>query len=225
MVAISRSHTLEPRDAFWFLLIRGPHRMSLVGAARTQDTFKLQAGHHIGMSAVGKRVTIEGVVGSKSGRQDHCPHPDLVNLCLLLKVHCPGRAVFLARLASPPLLKIDTVLGVNHILEGNGLGVRKIGGLSLAQAGIVEIDDTPGTFFCTGATRNTQVLVNVTGRLKDRHLEVSRLPGYTLHFSKGQQLDVGVPADLDQFGRNDSHSALVGGKGLVKLSHDSTDSR
>ena len=29
-----------------------------------------------------------------------------------------------------------------------------------------------------------------------------------------------MPADLDQFGRDDSHGTVVGGKGLVKLSHD-----
>jgi len=32
-----------------------------------------------------------------------------------------------------------------------------------------------------------------------------------------------MPADLDQFGRDDSHGAVVGGKGLVQLSHDTPD--
>jgi hypothetical protein len=37
------------------------------------------------------------------------------------------------------------------------------------------------------------------------------------------QLDVHVPADLDQFGRDDSHGAVVGRKGLVQLGHDPAD--
>jgi hypothetical protein len=39
------------------------------------------------------------------------------------------------------------------------------------------------------------------------------------------KLDVGVPADLDQFGRNNSHGTVIGGEGLVQLRHDATDSR
>jgi hypothetical protein len=34
-----------------------------------------------------------------------------------------------------------------------------------------------------------------------------------------------MPADLDQFGREDSHGAVIGGIGLVKLSHMAADGR
>ena len=40
---------------------------------------------------------------------------------------------------------------------------------------------------------------------------------------EGEQLDVDVPADLDQFGRDDSHGAVVGGEGLIELCHDPAD--
>jgi len=33
-------------------------------------------------------------------------------------------------------------------------------------------------------------------------------------------LYVQMPADLDQFGRDDSHGTVIGGKGLVQLRHD-----
>jgi hypothetical protein len=39
------------------------------------------------------------------------------------------------------------------------------------------------------------------------------------------KLDVDVPADLDQLGRNNSHGTVIGGKGLVQLRHDAADSR
>jgi hypothetical protein len=32
-----------------------------------------------------------------------------------------------------------------------------------------------------------------------------------------------MPADLDQFGREDSHGAIIGGEGLVQLGHQTTD--
>jgi len=34
-----------------------------------------------------------------------------------------------------------------------------------------------------------------------------------------------MPADLDQFGRDNSHGAVIGGKGLVQLGHNSSDGR
>jgi hypothetical protein len=177
------------------------------------------------MAAIGKRVPLEGIVGNKPWRQDHGPHADLVNFGFLFKVDRIGWAKFLARPAPPRFEKIDAVPGINHILLRDGLGVRKIGSLSLAQAGIVKISNTFGALFRTGTTGNALVYVNVTGGLNDRRLKVTRLPGQTLHFSQGQELDVGMPADLDQFRRDDSHGALVGGEGLVELGHDPTNGR
>ena len=34
-----------------------------------------------------------------------------------------------------------------------------------------------------------------------------------------------MPADLDQFGRENSHGTVVGGKGFVELSHVTADTR
>ncbi|MCX5892332.1 MAG: hypothetical protein NTW80_05045, partial [Deltaproteobacteria bacterium] len=55
------------------------------------------------------------------------------------------------------------------------------------------------------------------------HGEAAFLAGNLLHFAQGVQLDVDVPADLDQLGRNNSHGAIVGGKGLVDLRHGAAD--
>jgi len=32
-----------------------------------------------------------------------------------------------------------------------------------------------------------------------------------------------MPADLDQFGRDNSHGTVIGGKGLVELGHEPAD--
>jgi len=39
----------------------------------------------------------------------------------------------------------------------------------------------------------------------------------------GEDLYIGMPADLDQFGREYSHAAVIGRKGLVKLGHMTPD--
>jgi hypothetical protein len=55
-------------------------------------------------------------------------------------------------------------------------------------------------------------------------LEVSLLAADAVYVSKCDEVDVGVPADLDQLRRNNSHGTLVGGKRLIQLGHDPTDS-
>jgi hypothetical protein len=78
--------------------------------------------------------------------------------------------------------EIDTILGINRILQGNSLGIGKIGGLSFAQTSIERIQHTLGAFLCAGPAGNAQVHVNVTGGLINRHFKVARLPGQTAHF-------------------------------------------
>jgi hypothetical protein len=111
--------------------------MPLGGTGRTQYSFKLQAGQHIGKTGVRKRIITTWIVRDKPGRYHQGPNPNLVGLGLLLEIHCAGGTKFLAGLALPPFLKIDTMLGINNVLEGNGLGVWDICGFSLAQPGIV----------------------------------------------------------------------------------------
>jgi len=61
--------------------------------------------------------------------------------------------------------------------------------------------------------------------LKDLYREISRLTANLLNFGQGQKLDVEVPADLDQLGRNNSHSTFVRRESLVQLGHHAADRR
>jgi len=55
--------------------------------------------------------------------------------------------------------------------------------------------------------------------LKIPHLTLNRLD-----IRQGDEVDVQMPADLDQFGGNNSHGAVIGGEGLVQLAHYTADS-
>ena len=54
---------------------------------------------------------------------------------------------------------------------------------------------------------------------------MARLPADLSQFGEGVDLDVAVPADLDQLGGDNSHGAVVAGKGLVDLGHGAADGR
>ncbi len=79
--------------------------------------------------------------------------------------------------------------------------------------------------FYTGSTAHAFVFDDVPGLLGQSYLESPLFPFYTVYFSIGQNLYVRLPVDLDQFGREYSHRAVIGGKRLVKLSHMATNGR
>ena len=55
--------------------------------------------------------------------------------------------------------------------------------------------------------------------------EIARFPFQIDEFRIGEQFYVEMPADLDQFGRDDSHGAVIGREGLVQLGHGPADGR
>ena len=90
---------------------------------------------------------------------------------------------------------------------------------------IVWIRDLDRAVLYTGTTTRAVVLDNVSGLFNQGDLEVSRFPFYTVNFSISQDLNIGMPADLDRFGREYSHGAFIGGIGFVKLGHLAADGR
>src|SRR4030065_833310 len=79
--------------------------------------------------------------------------------------------------------------------------------------------------FYTGRTTRAFALYNISGLFNQGDLEVSCFSFYTVNFSVGQDLYIGIPADLDQFGREYSDGAVIGRKGLVKLGHMAANGR
>jgi hypothetical protein len=90
---------------------------------------------------------------------------------------------------------------------------------------VIGIGDHDRAVFYTGGTTRAFLLYNVSGLLDQGYLEVSCLTFYTVNFGIGEDLDIGMPADLDQFGREYSHGAVIGGIGLVKLGHMAANGR
>ena len=90
---------------------------------------------------------------------------------------------------------------------------------------IVWIRNLDGTILYTGRTTRAIVFDNVSGLFVQGDLEVSCFPIDAVDFSIRQDLYVRMPADLDQFGREYSHGAVIGGIGLVQLGHMAANGR
>jgi hypothetical protein len=76
------------------------------------------------------------------------------------------------------------------------------------------------TIFNARAASRAAVFNNAAGAFFDFDFEIAWGSLDRFQISVGDQLDVHVPADLDQFGRDNSHGTVVGGEGLVQLRHD-----
>jgi hypothetical protein len=79
--------------------------------------------------------------------------------------------------------------------------------------------------FYTGRTTRAFVLQNIPGLSNQAYLKVPCFSFYPLNVSIRQDLYIGMPADLDQFGGENSYRAVIGGKGLVELGHVAANGR
>jgi len=112
---------------------------------------------------------------------------------------------------------------VDGVAAGNGLGEVPVDGLSVVEV-FVEVGlDGDGAHIGAVAAARALAEVHVTGGLGEFHREAARLALYGFHRPAGEDLDVGVSADLDQLGGEDAGRAVVGGERLVELGHDPAD--
>jgi hypothetical protein len=106
---------------------------------------------------------------------------------------------------------------------GNGLRVFFVGGLAISQALVVLIRKRNRADLSAVAAGRALGFIDETRPLAKGDLEMARRPFNMPYFGAGNEVDIEMPADLDQFGREDSHGAIVGGKGLVQLTHHPAD--
>jgi len=136
----------------------------------------------------------------------------------LIEIHCVGRAQLFAGPAFA-FVQPDAIVPIDGIFQGNGLGIRHIGGFALDKAHVVGIADLFGTLFGTFAAGNALALIDIAGMIQDLDLEITGLAADGFDFAEGSQLDVEMPADLDQFGGDNSHGTIIGGKSFGQLGH------
>jgi hypothetical protein len=164
-----------------------------------------------------------GIKGLEAGRQDYGGYLDFYLLrCLseidgfILTDPFANTAFF--------LFQVKTAF-IDIGDQGNGLGEVDVDGLILRYFLVKGVRVFDRTVFDAGRTTRTFALDDIPGFPDERCLEISCLPFDTVNFRIGEDLDVGMPADLDQFGGQNSHRAVIGRKGLIQLGHMAPDAR
>ena len=191
---------LQPGNLFRFFFIRRPDQMSAIGTRSRENSFELQAGDNVGVFGVAKRVS--WTAGSKARlpwARTTAPTLRVSSRFLIVKVYGLGGTKFFAGFAFA-LFEINTLVRINHVFQGNCLGVLHIDGFALAQIAVIGIRHFFRAFFSAQAAGNALVHIHVTGMPGHTNLKIPLFPGNFLYLRQGKQLDVNVPADLDQFG-------------------------
>ena len=79
--------------------------------------------------------------------------------------------------------------------------------------------------FNTGAAPGAQIHLDTARTLFDFYLEIAGLAGNAFKICVGDQFNVQMPADLDQYRGDNSHRAVIGRERLVQLGHDPANGR
>ena len=120
-------------------------------------------------------------------------------------------------------MDVDAVVGIDGIFERHGLGIFHISRFSLGQTHIIGVDDLLGAFVRADTACDAFVFYDKPGMFQDLHREMARFPVDRFDFTQCDDLYIQMPADLDQFGRDNSHGTVVCGEGLVQLGHHAAD--
>jgi len=110
--------------------------------------------------------------------------------------------------------KVSFVYGIG---SGYGLSIRLINRFPVYEALIVETGKTDRANFGTISAPRTFVKIDISRPSIQGDLKIAGFAGYFFNLGYGVELYVYMPADLDQFGRDNSHGTVIGGKGLVQL--------
>lgn len=199
LVQVPRAHTLEPGDFFWFLVVRTSGEVAARGARSRQDTLHLDGGNHIGQGSIAVIIKTGGIERLKTGGEDHRADIEDRGGGLLFEINRFRGTEFFTGAAFAVLLKINTGLIINGVFQWHGLGIFHVGGFALGQPRVVGVGYLLGALFSAKAAGDTFLFVNIPGLAGNFDLEISGRPLNFTYFTERFQLDVQMPADLDQF--------------------------
>ena len=114
---------------------------------------------------------------------------------------------------------------VDGVCTGHTLGIEFKCRPALAKAFVEQVGCFNGAGLGTLAAGGALVHIYIPRILAQLDREISHLSRDLFDLRQGHQVDVQMPAALHQFGRDDAHGAVVGGKGFIQLSHDAADGR
>jgi hypothetical protein len=178
--------------------------MALCGPRSGKDSFKIHAGDHVFKLRVLVGLKARRIKSLKTRSKNDGPDVQFKSGFFLFEIDGVVFTKFLtgltfAFLACVDGFKVKAMTSVDGVLKRNGLGKRYIDGLAFAHAEVEGVGDFFGTFSSANAAPNALVFINIARMLDYLYMKVSYIPADAVYFSQSDEVDVGMPADLDQF--------------------------
>jgi hypothetical protein len=222
-VNLSGTDALNPGYFMGMLLVGSTQYLAFVWPGGAHQPFVVHTGDHVLHLSVAIFIPHLRIKCLNAWRQNDCSYFYFYLFRGLAKIN---GFILTNSFANTTFLffKVKTAF-IDISDQGNGLSEIDMDGFILRYFLIKLIGVLDRTIFDTGRTTRAFVLQNISGLFSQGDLKVSCFPLYAVNFSIGQDLYIGMPADLDQFGRQYSDGAVIGGKGLVKLGHMAANGR
>jgi hypothetical protein len=205
------------------LFVGSTQDLTFVWPGGAHQPFIVHTGNHVLKLSVAIFSPHLGIKCLKARRQNDRPYIDfyllrrLIEIDGLILTDAFANTTFL-------LFQVNTAF-IDVSDKGNGLSEVDMDGFILRYFLIKLIRVFDRAVFYASRTTRAFALYNISGLFSQGDLKVSCFPDDTINLSIRQDLYIGMPADLDQFGREYSDGAVIGRKGLVKLGHMAANGR
>jgi hypothetical protein len=159
----------------------------------------LQPGHDIGpiLAAIVDQWAL--IKWSKARCQNDRSHLERDTLLDVVEIDGLGRTKLFTSLAFA-VFKIDAVGCIDGVFERHGLLVGHVDRLAFDKLFVKRVRDLFGAFFCAQTACDALVHVHITRTLYHLDTEKTFPTRNLLDVTQGEQLNIVMPADLDQFG-------------------------
>ncbi len=193
-IGVPGSDALKPGDFFGFFPVQRPAQVPPVRAGSAQDAFEFLAGDHVGGFAISQKIQFGRVISLAAGGQYDGADGQCGFALGVIILNGLGNAHVFTEPAA------DAGVGVDAECQGNGLRVFDEGGPSIIQPLVVAVDrgnrTVPGAFPAARAFD----WIDVPGMVDQGDGKIPGLSFNRFDFAVGDDIDVQMPADLDQFG-------------------------
>jgi hypothetical protein len=205
------------------LFVGSTQDLTFIWPGGAHQPFIVHTGDHVLKLSVAIFIPHLRIEWLKARRQNDRPYIDFYLLRRLIEI---DGLILTDSFANTTFLlfQVNTAF-IDVSDKGNGLSEVDMDGFILRYFLIKLIRVFDRAVFYAGRTTRAFALYDISGLFSQGDLKVSCFPDDTINLSIRQDLYIGMPADLDQFGRKYSDGAVIGGKGLVKLGHMAANGR
>ena len=191
---VARADALQPGDLGWLLPVVGTHQMAPKRSGSAQYALELQARNDVGKSRIVVGIKYRRIEHLIARSQDHGSHLELGTTGSVVIADGFGKTDLLAQSAA------EARIPVNGKYQGHGLGVTDVSSCAAIETAVVLADRGHRAYAGAFAAARAASEIDIAGLIDELCDKPPGLAFKGFNFGIGNDVDIVMPADLDQFG-------------------------